>query len=204
MLLAVDCSAGSSVAVVGLDGAVLARRDEPDPRRHAEAIGSLLVGVLADAHLTPGEVSGVVAGMGPGPFTGLRVGIAAARAFARACGIRVLPLVSHDAVALAAGEPVVVVTDARRRESAWSAYGDPSPTGVPVRRAGPSLAPVDAIDAALGEWSGTRRIHAPMIDAGDLGRAAVRMLAAGPIPEIGPVYLRAPDVTLSTPKRVSG
>lgn len=208
MLLAVDCSAGSSVALVADDGTVLARRADPDPRRHAEAIGALLTGALADAGATPDDVSAVVAGMGPGPFTGLRVGIAAARAFARGAGVPVLTLVSHDAVAITAGTPVVVVTDARRRELAWSAYGDPTPEGAPVRFAGPFLAPAEgldaALDAALGDRAGLPRIHAETIDAGHLGHAAALLQIAGPVPEIGPVYLRAPDVTLSAPKRVSG
>ena len=117
MLLAIDTSAGTSVALVA-GGRVLAEADEPGTRRHAEAIGTLLRDVLRDAGAVPGDVTGVVAGMGPGPFTGLRVGIAAARAFAFGIGAPVHPVVSHDAIAHGAGTRVLVVTDARRREVA--------------------------------------------------------------------------------------
>src|SRR5690606_27962213 len=108
-----------SVAVVD-DGRVLALADEPGTRRHAEAIGTLLRAALADAGVEPRDVGGVVAGMGPGPFTGLRVGIAAARAFAFGVDAPVHPVVSHDAIAHGAETRVLVVTDARRREVAWS------------------------------------------------------------------------------------
>ncbi|HWH98206.1 MAG TPA: tRNA (adenosine(37)-N6)-threonylcarbamoyltransferase complex dimerization subunit type 1 TsaB, partial [Pseudolysinimonas sp.] len=126
MLLAIDTSAGTSVAVVD-GGRVLAEVDEPGTRRHAEAIGTLLRAALVDAGIEPRQVAGVVAGMGPGPFTGLRVGIAAARAFAFGIGVPVHPVVSHDAIAFGREERVLVVTDARRREVAWSLY-DPGVT----------------------------------------------------------------------------
>jgi len=122
VLLAIDTSAGTSVAVVDRDRGILAQADEADTRRHAEVIGTLIERVLAESGVAPRELSGVVAGMGPGPFTGLRVGIAAARAFAFGIGKPVVPLVSHDALALDASEPLLVVTDARRREVAWSTY----------------------------------------------------------------------------------
>ena len=134
MLLAIDTSAGTSVAVVAR-GRVLAEADEPGTRRHAEAIGTLLGRALSEAGIEPRHVTGVVAGMGPGPFTGLRVGIAAARAFAFGVDVPVHPIVSHDAVAYGHESRVLVVTDARRREVAWSLY-DP---GV-VRLEGPELA----------------------------------------------------------------
>ncbi len=68
--------------------------------------------------------------MGPGPFTGLRVGIAAARAFAAGRGIPVHPVASHDAVAFGRTAPTLVVTDARRREVAWTTY-EPGDDGLP-------------------------------------------------------------------------
>ena len=104
MLLAIDTSAGTSVAVVDA-GRVLGSADEADTRGHAEAIGRLIVDALAQAGAAPAEITGVVAGMGPGPFTGLRVGIAAARAFAAGRGIPVHPVASHDAVAFGTHGP---------------------------------------------------------------------------------------------------
>ncbi|MDQ1574658.1 MAG: tRNA threonylcarbamoyladenosine biosynthesis protein TsaB, partial [Actinomycetota bacterium] len=120
MLLAIDTSAGASVAVVDRDAGVLAEFTEPDTRRHAEVIGTLIQDALRQSGIAVTDLSGVAVGMGPGPFTGLRVGIAAARAFAFGAGKPVVPVVSHDAVAFGVAEPLLVVTDARRREVYWS------------------------------------------------------------------------------------
>ena len=190
---------------------MLAEHTVADTRRHAEVIGALIERVLAETGVSPREVSGVVAGM---PFTGLRVGIAAARAFAVGIDRPVLPLASHDAVAFAAARagqmrPILVVTDARRRELAWSSYGLPDADGLPVRLAGPSL----TLAAELGEAgppdAGLEgdfdRIDASEIPAGALGLLAAARRARGDIADtVEPLYLRAPDVTLSTPKRVTG
>jgi tRNA threonylcarbamoyl adenosine modification protein YeaZ len=195
VLLAIDTSAGTSVAVVD-DGRVLAEADESGTRRHAEAIGSLLRAALADAGIEPGAVTGVVAGMGPGPFTGLRVGIAAARAFAFGIGVPVHPVVSHDAIAFGHRERVLVVTDARRREVAWSLY-DPDV----VRLAGPELVERDGFGEVAARHPGIPVLDPPTVSAASLGLVAELLLAAGrPLGPAEPLYLRAPDVTLSVPK----
>lgn len=203
MLLAIDTSTGTSVAVADRSG-VRAVRTSADTRGHAEVIGTFIRDTLAEAGVTPAELEGVAVGMGPGPFTGLRVGIAAARSFALGISVPVLPLVSHDAVAFGHADAVLVVTDARRREVAWSAYAAAASGGLPVRAAGPALAPANELPAAVTDYDGYRRIDAATIDAGALARLALAMLDAGAdfaAPE--PIYLRAPDVTLSTPKRVT-
>jgi tRNA threonylcarbamoyl adenosine modification protein YeaZ len=202
VLLAIDTSAGTSVAVVDPGSRrVLAERATEDTRRHAEVIGPFLQGVLEDAGITPADVTGVVAGMGPGPFTGLRVGIVAARTFAAARGVPVLPLVSHDAVAAEAvdGEPFVGLTDARRREVHWTVYDQ---TG--TRTAGPGLARPADLDDVLGASRQFRRVTAVTIPAGRLGvLAADRLASGGPFAQDTPLYLREPDVTMpGAPKRV--
>ncbi|PCN48442.1 tRNA (adenosine(37)-N6)-threonylcarbamoyltransferase complex dimerization subunit type 1 TsaB [Curtobacterium sp. 'Ferrero'] len=206
MLLAIDTSAGTSVALVDpASGRALAERTTDDSRRHAEVIGPFLAEVLAEAGATRAQVSGVVAGMGPGPFTGLRVGIAAARTFAAARGIPFLPLVSHDAVAADQPQagPFVVLTDARRREVYWSAYDADR-----VRVAGPGLAkPADldeAIRASRPEAAAWERVTAVAIPAWRLGALAADRLASGaPFADDTPLYLRDPDVTMpGAPKRV--
>lgn len=195
MLLAIDTSAGTSVAVVDGD-TVLAEAEEPGTRRHAEAIGTLLRQALADAGVTPAGVTGVVAGMGPGPFTGLRVGIAAARAFAFGVGVPVHPVVSHDAIAYDQSGRVLVVTDARRREVAWSLY-DPEVTRV----AGPELCPRDEFAAIEARHPGVPVLAPATVSAASLGLVAAMLLAADrPLGPAEPVYLRAPDVTLPPPK----
>lgn len=211
MILAIDTSVGTAVAVVDDDGVVLAEGASENPLGHAEAIGGLLQNALAAA---PGELTHVAAGMGPGPFTGLRVGIAAARAFALGRGIPVVPVVSHDAVALEvflAGaltgtEPArfAVVTDARRREFAFTVYDGIDDDGLPVRATEPALIPRDQLDARLAELGAERR------DAGAVSGAMValiagRSVAAGRVPATTePLYLRSPDVTMPHgPKRVT-
>lgn len=204
MLLAIDTSAGCEAALVADDGRVLAERRFDDDRRHAEAVGVAVRGVLADAGAEPGDVAEVVAGMGPGPFTGLRVGVAAARAFALARGIPCTPVPSHDAIAneRRAGHPdeagpLVVTTDARRRQLAVSRYA----AGSPAAEAAPELVAPDAVAVAEGEV----RVDARRVSAAHLALALLERRAAG-LPEAADelLYLRSPDAVPSAgPKRVT-
>ncbi|WP_295126162.1 tRNA (adenosine(37)-N6)-threonylcarbamoyltransferase complex dimerization subunit type 1 TsaB [uncultured Leifsonia sp.] len=205
MLLAIDTSAGTSVAVVDRDGGILAEVGETDTMRHAEVVGDLIAAALDASGTGVSALSGVVAGMGPGPFTGLRVGIAAAAAFAFGAGRPLVPVVSHDAVAYErylAGHtgPLLVVTDARRRERYWTAYAGVDEHGLPVRLDGPGLSKPDDIPHA-----DLAREAAVEVSAGMLGMIAELRFAAGlPFDRDEPLYLRSPDVTLSAgPKRVS-
>jgi len=223
MILGIDTSVGTSVAVVDADGVVRAEESSANPLGHAEVIGTLIARALDTAAVTPAlgvnavtsdTITHVAAGMGPGPFTGLRVGIAAARAFALGRGIPVIPVVSHDAVALGhmlqaaiAGdddERFAVVTDARRREFAYTVYEGMDADGLPLRATEPALIPRDELDARLAEL-GALRLDVHAVPAALIGVAASRALAAGRT--IGPddaLYLRSPDVTLpGAQKRVT-
>jgi len=206
MLLAIDTSAGSSVAVVDYERGVLAEASDPGTRGHAERIGTLISEALAEAGVAPAELSAVAAGMGPGPFTGLRVGIVAARAFALAAGKPVVSLVSHDAIAFDAYRqghdgPLLVVTDARRRELYWSFYQGVDDAGLPLRADGPGLAKPDELP-----HRGVPRLDAESVSAAALGLLAERTWKAGrPFAGDEALYLRSPDVTPSAgPKRVTG
>ncbi|KQO81803.1 MULTISPECIES: tRNA (adenosine(37)-N6)-threonylcarbamoyltransferase complex dimerization subunit type 1 TsaB [unclassified Frigoribacterium] len=224
MILAIDTSAGTTVAVVDRDRGVLAERTETDTRRHAEVVGTLIESALAGAGVVPTDLSAVVAGVGPGPYTGLRVGIVAARAFAFGIGRPCLAVASHDAVAFerlstgAGGSgsvatpsgrldaPLVVVTDARRREVAWTAYRGLDADGLPVPLDGPTLARPAELDGVLGEAAAWPRTDPDdtAVSAAALGMLAERLFEhgrefAGP----APLYLREPDVTVSAgPKPV--
>ncbi|NYF09675.1 tRNA threonylcarbamoyl adenosine modification protein YeaZ [Leifsonia sp. AK011] len=202
MLLAIDTSAGTSVAVVDRDLGILAERSSADPRGHAELVGSLLRECLDESGIAVTALSGVVAGMGPGPFTGLRVGIAAARAFAFGAGKPLVPVPSHDAIAFGHDEPIVVTTDARRREVFYSVYDGTDAAGLPIRTAGPALAKVEGFTAPAGHTL----IAASEVSAASLGLLAEAWYVAGrAFPPDEPLYLRSPDVTISTgPKRVTG
>lgn len=202
-ILAIDTSAGTSVALVR-DGDVLASRSTPDTMRHAEIVGPFIEEVLREAGVSGGEVTHVAAGMGPGPFTGLRVGIAAAEAFAFGAGATLLPMVSHDAAALEhfdnSDEGVLIVTDARRKELFWSSYLR-LVDGIPERVEGPALNQPDAVPT-VPEFG--VRWDVREISAAALGRVAQAMLQqrASFLPAEA-IYLRSPDVTMSNgPKRV--
>lgn len=219
MILAIDTSLGTSAALVDGRGRVLGEAWSDDPLAHAEVIGGLLHDVLASG---PAPTH-VAAGMGPGPFTGLRIGITAARTFAQARALALVPVASHDAVALEhlAGAPgrvsleapaagaaeasalFAVVTDARRREFAFSVYDGLDADGLPRRMAGPALAHRDEIDERLLAL-GARRVDATVVSAAALGVVAARAVAASRvIAGAEPLYLRAPDVIVpAAPKRV--
>ncbi|WP_251453488.1 tRNA (adenosine(37)-N6)-threonylcarbamoyltransferase complex dimerization subunit type 1 TsaB [Microbacterium sp. Marseille-Q6648] len=218
MILGIDTSLGTAVAVVEHDGVVRAQLESADPRGHAEVIGTLLQRVLAEAQVAASDITHVAAGMGPGPFTGLRVGIAAARTFALGRDVPVIPVPSHDAVALelllhdaltggyeeSIDQPFAVATDARRREYAYTVYRGLDDDGLPVRLSEAALVPRDELDGVL-EGRGALRRDAERIPAAMLALAGARALAAGRT--IGPadaLYLRSPDVTAPTgPKRVT-
>lgn len=210
MLLAIDTSAGTSVAVVDLTRGVLAERGENDTMRHAEIVGPFILACLHEANITPADLSGVVGGMGPGPFTGLRVGIASARVFALGAGKPLVPVISHDAIAYGHYQrghrgPLVVVTDARRREIYWSAYTAADAAGLPVRAGAPGLAKPAQLDDPAWQHAGWPRLNAATVSAGELGLVAELSYAhQRPFAANEPLYLRSPDVTLSAgPKRVS-
>lgn len=203
MILAVDTSLGTAVALIDADGAPRAEANAADPLGHAEVIGDLLVDAVRGAG--SGDVTHVVAGMGPGPFTGLRIGIAAARAFALGRGVPVVPVPSHVAAALTALEtetqPFAIVTDARRREVAITVFHGSDADGIPLVVADTVLVRASDADAHL---DGIRRIDVTTLSATDLARVGARALAAGrTLTGDEPLYLRHPDVTLpGAPKKV--
>ena len=210
MLLAIDTSAGTSVAVVDRDRGVIAEVGETDTRRHAEVVGELIRLCLDQSGVPVTALSGVVAGMGPGPFTGLRVGIAAARAFALGAGKPVVRVVSHDGIAFghyaAGGEgPLLVVTDARRREVYWTAYSGADEFGLPVRVQGPALSRPDDVPETVVDYPSYRRLDAEEVSAASLGLLAEGLYTHGrEFAGREPLYLRAPDAVVpGTPKRVS-
>ena len=123
MILGIDTSTAlTSVALLEGESTV-SFHWHLDARRHAEVIGPMLEKVMA--LVSPTDITRVVCGVGPGPYTGLRVGVAAARAMAFAWGVPAIGVCSLDAIAEAgAGRfgDMVVATDARRSEVYWAHY----------------------------------------------------------------------------------
>lgn len=201
-ILAIDTAIGTSVAL-GVNGRMYEESSD-DPLGHAERIGTMIERVLKDAGVGPEAVTAVVVGIGPGPFTGLRVGIAAAHAFALGRGVPLLPLQGHEAVALEALEQgaaaaVQVVQDARRRELFVTEYSGLDWAGVPVRSVDPHLvARAEYVPAAHEIWPS--RIPAARL----VQLAALRLAAGHGFEPDQALYLRAPDVKQpGAPKRVS-
>ncbi|QAY70130.1 tRNA (adenosine(37)-N6)-threonylcarbamoyltransferase complex dimerization subunit type 1 TsaB [Xylanimonas protaetiae] len=162
-VLSIDTSAAITVALVSDDGARLASRAVDERRRHAEQLAPMIAEVLDEAGLTRADLTAVVAGTGPAPFTGLRVGLVTARTLALALGVPALGVPSLDAVAvqavadlgLAPDDEVLVATDARRREVYWARYrvvAHEGPHGVPVVEtvAGPDVGKAADVAAAHG------------------------------------------------------
>ncbi|MCW2633952.1 MAG: putative glycoprotease [Blastococcus sp.] len=174
---------------------VLAERAVASGTKHAELLSPAVQGVLADAGLAMAELDAIVVGLGPGPFTGLRVGVVTAAALADALGLPVLGVCSLDAIGSGAR---TVVTDARRKEVYWAAY---APDG--TRTDGPAVVrPTDLrhVGPFTGDPAFADRLDAPVTPAdvttAGLLRAAASQLAdpssAGPLV---PLYLRRPDAT---------
>jgi tRNA threonylcarbamoyladenosine biosynthesis protein TsaB len=157
-LLGFDTATPATTAAVLLaDGRALEARDDPpeDSRgRHASRLLSLVERVLAEAEVGWDEVGRIAVGVGPGGFTGLRIGIATARALAQGRGFEVVPVGSLEALAAGArGEaaesggtapegPVAAVIDARRGEVFAAVF---APDGAPL------LAPAALAPEALAE-----------------------------------------------------
>tara|TARA_R110002124_G_scaffold60192_3_gene165217 strand:- start:3119 stop:3739 length:621 start_codon:yes stop_codon:yes gene_type:complete len=205
MLLAIDTSAGTTVAVVDDDGIVRAEHNSFDTRKHAEVVGDFIHASLVEAGIAVTDLTGVVAGMGPGPFTGLRVGIVAARAFAFGAKLPLLPVVTHDALALGETAPVVIATDARRKELYWSTYEGSDVAGLPLRVAGPALAPAAELASSVPNFEHFALRDTEPVHASQLARLAYLLLQNDrPFAGEDALYLRSPDVTLSAgPKRVT-
>lgn len=205
LLLAVD-TATPAVTVALHDGvSVLAAESQVDARRHGELLLPAVDRVLAGAGRALGDVTDLVVGVGPGPYTGLRVGLVTAAAFGSTLGVPVHGLCTLDGLAYAAGldEPFVVATDARRKEVYWARYGDSRTrltepavdrpadiaaelAGLPVVGAGGVLYPEAFPDARAPEHQ----------SAAGLASLAAERLAAGDgdafLPAL-PLYLRRPD-----------
>lgn len=209
-----DTSLGSAVGLIGRDGRTLADVSQTGRLGHAEAIGSLLEQVLAaapsaesDDEPDPDPLTHVAAGMGPGPFTGLRIGIAAARAFALGRGVPVIAVPSHHAAALevietdAPAGPFAILTDARRRETAVTVYEGIDVDGIPHAVVDTVLVPQADVDRKLGAL---RRIEVTAISGAAVARIARRAVAAGrTLTGSEPLYLRPPDARVpAAPKKV--
>ena len=195
---------------------VLAERVVVDARAHGERLTPSIRDCLRQVGVGVGELAAVLAGVGPGPFTGLRVGLMTAAAIADAAGLPSYPVCSVDAIAAGHAEvaELLVAGDARRREIYWARYRHGRRvTGPAVARPAEladELAGVQAMTGAGAELY-AEVLRLPLLDgryptvAGLAAVGADGLLAGAPCQPLNPLYLRRPDAVEPTgpPKRVS-
>lgn len=221
LLLAFDTATPAvTMAVCEPDGAgarVRAQASSVDARRHGELLAPGIARVVEQAGASPADLTHIAVGLGPGPYTGLRVGLATAHALADALGIACHGVHTLDALALGSGRdtPFVAATDARRKEVFWARYADARTRTTEIRVDRPAQIDTGGLPAvghgasmyasAFGLDPDAPAAAEPLYpSAAHLGEVALSALAAGhPLPEPRPLYLRRPDaVEPSGPKKV--
>lgn len=206
VLIAIDTSLGTSVAVLKENGDATEANSD-DPMAHTEVIGTLIAETLEKAAVVAAEITGVVQGVGPGPFTGLRVGMTAAQSFAFALDVPLYSVVSHDAVAygqqLESKEAVRIVQDAKRRELFVTRYDSLAENGLPMRISGPEVV-TRADYEEQNETERAKDFWPKRVSATMLAHVAANMLKHGKAFEsTAALYLRQPDVNLIAQQKTS-
>ena len=215
--LCIDTSVVATIALVE-DGVTLGQATDPDSRHQAEGLGMLLENVLLSAGVTAGagsaNIEQIVVGVGPGPFTALRAGIAFASALGRGLGVRVLGVPSLDVLGSQAarehpGGDILVLTDAKRREVYFALYtkeGGPAGVGPQVGKLADALELADASGARVF-FSGVRPPHLSddlesssavdlTLDPAVLATVVQERTTQNPQASfpLEPLYLRRPDI----------
>jgi tRNA threonylcarbamoyl adenosine modification protein YeaZ len=214
LVLAIDTSSAAVTAAV-LDLSADARYAEQvtdNARGHGEYLAPGIAACLAEVGAAPGDLRAIVAGTGPGPFTGLRVGLVTVAVMGKVLGIPTYGVCSLDAIAgaVASESPLLVATDARRKEIYWAHYVDG------VRVDGPEVShPADIRSEAVAMAGAGARLYADVLNlpivgpdypsAAALVRCAAERIRAGtPSETLTPLYLRRPDaVPPGSPKAVT-
>lgn len=218
MILAVTTATPRFSAALLAEGAIVERIAHEEEMRHAERFFASLDELLAAAAVERGELSALACDVGPGSFTGVRVGLSSCKGVALALSLPLVPVTSLEAMAAAAFERVgadvsrvVVVLDAKRGEVFYGGYdrdgGAAHEAGFATAADAPSVLAEALGDeatrfcgrAAVGLVPDDRRVIDPesdLPDAGWIARLAARRLEGGDVPDLAlvePVYLREPD-----------
>jgi tRNA threonylcarbamoyl adenosine modification protein YeaZ len=204
-----DPSGAASFGPGDLESQTLAERTEIATNRHGELLAPLIREVLATAGTSPSDLDAIGVGLGPGPFTGLRVGIVTAKAMGDALGVATYGECSLDVMARGyprGGDPFAVLTDARRKQVYWARYD-----GAGARLDGPELGrPADVAEllrgrAAVVAGAGAELYRAdfagfevaqvyPYPKASELARMGGSVPGRSlPSDGLEPLYLRRPD-----------
>lgn len=216
IVLALDCS-GDACSAALIEGNVLhARRLETLSRGHAERIAPMLEEVLSEAGRAAAELDIVAATVGPGAFTGVRIGLAAAQGIARAAGVQAVGVTVTEAIAadipVEPDRALLVAVDSRRADpfgewfnavdGQWRGHGPEIAAGdSPVLGVGPLIAgsAAEAVRDRLGHGHVLPGHAIP--DPVAVARRAVWAIERGDARPAVPLYLRAPDVSAPTRDR---
>lgn len=220
-VLGIDTSTpGSAACVLRDDGEAFEVEPAPErlsaPPGHARELMPAVARCMDEAGLAWRDVDAIAVGVGPGPFTGLRIGVATARALASAHGTELRPVSSLAALALGIEGATLAAIDARRGEVFAALYEDDAPVWAPFVAAPEALAARvrDERTAPLGVGDGAVRFRDVLEAAGvdvapDDSRAHVvrglsvcRVAATAapkPVEAVLPDYLRLPDAKPRTP-----
>ncbi|MGN6606781.1 MAG: tRNA (adenosine(37)-N6)-threonylcarbamoyltransferase complex dimerization subunit type 1 TsaB [Jatrophihabitans sp.] len=217
LVLALDTStAAISVALAEVSGGTVtprAQRQEVNAKGHGELLSPTIAATLQDAGAAATDVGAIVAGIGPGPYTGLRVGLVTAAALGDALGVPTYGVCSLDGIRPTTEGDYLVLTDARRREVYWARYDAAGErTGGPDVAA-PGAVPLDGLTAIAGAGA---RIYADVLAGPALldadfpdplvlvHRALDRLGSGAPGEALVPLYLRHPDAVVpGVPKTVT-
>lgn len=216
LILAIDTSTSAITVSLHDESRAITPRSHLDARAHTEWLAPLIESCLGDADKRPSDLTGIAIGVGPGPFTGLRVGMVTGLTMGHALGVPVhgvcsLDVLAHQAIGLVDGD-VLVATDARRKEVYWARYAVRS--DIVERLTEPAVdRPADLPDdvralptagrgPALYPDQFARALPVLDVDAAVLGRVAVARINAGEDMPVDPLYLRRPDA-LTTAERAA-
>ncbi len=223
-ILALD-TAFNACSVALLDGeTLLASRHEARSRGHAERLLPMIQEQMSEAELAFGALDLIAVSVGPGTFTGLRIGLAAARGISLAADIPAIGITTLEALAasvpeeMAAGRPVVVASDARRKEVYLQTFSPDNLATVPEPLNEAKACPISQTTEALPDTafnilgSGAsllkdagiltgQEVHILDLDTDPDARVIGRLALHKGLPDKdilppSPVYLRAPDAKL--------
>ena len=200
-VLAIDTSVGVSVAILRSNDEVT-QSQAVDHGMQGELTAELISKVVTDSGLKIEEITDVVVGVGPGPFTGLRVGLVTASVFAHAREIPIHGICSLDAIAFDFAKPCIVVTDARRKELYWARY-----EGIRIGEPQVSKPEVIASQFPDADFVGPGANLYPDYVSGNVTElkagSLAKLFASGSaqLVDVSPMYLRKPDAVEPTTRK---
>lgn len=205
MLLAFD-TATDAVTVALHDGrSVVADRTLEDRLRHGELLAPTIAAVLAEGAARPSDLTRIAVGVGPGPFTGLRIGIVTATTMAAALGVEVVGVCTLDVLAAAVelDGPFLVATDARRKEVFWASYDAPGSRTTDPAVDFPLTIATDRPAAGVGPMLYPEHLTSPIEPRLPQAAVLARLVVTGQarLLPARPLYLRRPDATVPAARK---